>query len=148
MALSFYRVLFRLALSIVRIVVGSTYSDCYLGILLWLRISGGVEIGVSILSILVNCCRPSKDADQEDNCSFFLNVTRGAIVLSMSIWGSVITFSIYSYWQYWDKDHYGYCNYTLYMSIFVGLIIYWTILALYVIYRLCSRLPRIGYQEI
>ena len=139
MAVSFCRVIFGLALSIIMIVLGSTYSGCEFS--LWLSISGCVGIGISIVSILTNCYRRSKDSDQEDNCSFFLNVILAAIVLSMAIWGSVVTFTI--------QNQSEYCDFAVYMSVFVGLIMYWTILVLYVIYHLCRGLPSNGgYQEI
>ena len=141
MALLSYGAIFGLALSIVMIVVGSTYSDCRLGILLWMRASGGVAIGMGLLSIITNYCQCSSDDDEGYTCRSFINATIATTGLSMSIWGSVVVFGNYDY-AFW------YCNPTFYTVVFAILLVYWSILGLFCICLLGRGCPSVSYQEI
>ena len=122
-----------LYVNVAMVLVGSSYSDCNLYVLLWLEISGGVGVGTSILLIIMNGCRcPCFDEQQEDSLNFWLRVMIGFTHISMMIWGSVVTFGPYWSWIYNSQyiDDPNYCNYTPYMLAYVVLNMFWIALAL------------------
>ena len=155
MAASFCGISIGLAMSIAMTVVGSTYSDCNLYVLLWLKVSGGVGIGINILSILMSCCRCSRNNGQQDPFTSCLNIIIACTALSLVIWGSAVTFGPYSSWTYDHEDIHEptYCNYAPYMFAFVTLVVFWCDLA--ITSAVCfycgwwkSAIPTImGYEE-
>ena len=132
-----------LLFSITMVAVGSIYSDCSLGVLLYLKIAGGIMTGISMLSVILittsgNCCR-------NEVCRYLMSVFMGASCLGVMIWGSVVVFGPYNTWTYdptnstqfnttsqlkfntTDSNSETYCNFTPYMLAFVFLIIQWVI---------------------
>ena len=112
------------------VIVGSIYSDCNLGIILWLKVSGGISIGLNLLLIIWDC-----DEIRHRDPAYCLRLFEDAFVivttLSILIWGSVVTFVPYSTWTYDSncKEDPNYCNYTPYTLAFVVLLKDWIIIA-------------------
>lgn len=147
----------QLVLSIAMTVIGSNHSDCKVDVLLWLKVAGGIGIGMSMLHLLMLfCCRPSIDdigiewerelrrlipddhARPSRNRSTqyqLTTLTFAAVAVTgivFLIWGSVVFFEPYSAWSY-NIEQSGepiYCNYTVFMCTFTVLIIKWSIATL------------------
>mgnify|MGYP003307644164 CR=1 FL=1 len=103
------------------VVVGSIYSDCKLGVLLWLKAGGGIMLSMSILAILWICFASDK-TDKYKNC---LTALVKLPLLGVIIWGSIVTFGSYSSWTYELKSSDDYCEHTPYMFAFIVLIVSW-----------------------
>ena len=103
------------------VVVGSSYTDCKLGVLLWLKAGGGSMLSMSILAFLWLCFA----SDKTDMYKHLLTALVKLPIVGVMLWGSIVTFGSYSSWTYEWKSSSNYCEHTPYMFAFVVLIVSW-----------------------
>ena len=119
-----------LLIGISMVAVGENYTDCSLGILFYLKITGGVMIGFAVLSAIL--IYSSSNYGLNEGCSYCMATFMLGTCLGLTIWGSTVVFRSYGTWTYDPKASNSelHCNFMPYTLAFAFLVIQWIIFIL------------------
>jgi len=116
--------MFQVAISIAKIVVGILYVEqCDLDIPLYLMISGGMELGLSLLKIQRVIWHPHLKSDSL-GLETLINRIHACIGVALGIWGSILVFGNYGEISYRENVK-PFCSEAAVIFAFVILIIHW-----------------------
>ena len=122
-------------LSIAKIVVGKIYEEqCDLDIPLYLMISGGIELVLSLLKIQRVLWHPHPKSDYLPREAIISGI-HACMGVALGIWGSILVFGNYRAISYHENAK-PFCSEALVIFAFVILIIHWIMTAVILLWLL------------